>query len=85
MVEDALQPTKNLCQFLCQFGRGGNNNPIKSVPIDIVADFWTVQAFRGNTKAQALVAACMKEALQRRCDTAFNNSSFVNHNDNEYL
>lgn len=54
------------------FGRGGNNNPIKAIPINIASEFWTLQAFKGNTKAQALVAACMQQALQRRCDTAFN-------------
>ncbi|MCC5611343.1 hypothetical protein LC612_32515 [Nostoc sp. CHAB 5834] len=29
------------------------------------------QAFKGNIKAQALVAACTQETLQRRCDNAF--------------
>ncbi|MEH2058982.1 MAG: hypothetical protein V7K97_23065 [Nostoc sp.] len=39
--------------------------------IEITSKFWLAQAFKDNVKAQALVAACMQEALQRRCDSAF--------------
>ncbi|WP_414571755.1 hypothetical protein [Nostoc sp. CCY 9925] len=53
--------------------RGGRGR-IKVVPISIAFDFWLDQAFKGNVKAQALVRACGQETLQRRCDTAFNQS-----------
>ncbi|MEH1837203.1 MAG: hypothetical protein V7L20_00185 [Nostoc sp.] len=36
---------------------------IKAVSIDTASDFWMAQAFKGNVKAQAFVAACMQEAL----------------------
>ena len=52
------------------YQRGGVRD-IKGIPIDIVSEFWMSQAFKRNVKAQALVSACMQEALQRRCDTAF--------------
>jgi hypothetical protein len=52
-------------------GRGGNNNPIKPIPIDLASEFWLMQAIKGNLKAQALAKACLDEALERRCDKAF--------------
>ncbi|MFN6484546.1 MULTISPECIES: hypothetical protein [unclassified Nostoc] len=52
-------------------GRGGNNNPISIIPIDIASAFWMDQAFKGNIKAQSLVQACVQETLKRRCDKAF--------------
>jgi hypothetical protein len=52
-------------------GRGGNNNPIKIIPIDLASEFWFEQAIKGNIKAQALAQACLKETLRRRCDKEF--------------
>jgi hypothetical protein len=49
----------------------GSNKPINAVPTESVSSFWLEQATKGNNKALALVAACMREALQRRCDNAF--------------
>jgi len=51
-------------------GRGGGND-IKVIPINVASTFWMNQAFNGNLKAQSLAYACIQEALQRRCDTAF--------------
>ncbi|WP_392533768.1 hypothetical protein [Nostoc sp. C117] len=50
----------------------GNRQTIQSFSIDVASEYWTEKAFTGNVKAQALVVACMQEALQRRCDTVFN-------------
>ncbi|MHC0068749.1 hypothetical protein ACWATR_38790 [Nostoc sp. UIC 10890] len=50
----------------------GSNKPVNIVPIEVASDFWLSQVSKGNGKAQSLVSACMQEALQRRCDTAFN-------------
>lgn len=50
--------------------RGGNGQ-INIIPIDIASEFWTEQAFKGNIKAQSLIQACIREALERRCDKAF--------------
>lgn len=52
-------------------GNRGGNGKINIMSIDLASEFWTIQSFKGNTKAQALVYACMKEALKRRCDLAF--------------
>lgn len=52
-------------------GRGGNNNPIKPVPVELASEFWFEQAIKGNIKAQALMKACLDETLKRRCDKTF--------------
>lgn len=52
-------------------GRGGNNNPINIIPINLATDFWLDQTTKGNVKAKALVSACVQETLKRRCDNAF--------------
>ena len=49
----------------------GNRQTIKTVPIKLASEFWAEQAFKGNKIAQALVFACVQEALKRRCDIAF--------------
>jgi hypothetical protein len=49
----------------------GSNKPVNIVPIEVTSGFWLSQVFKGNVKAQALVSACMQEALQRRCDNVF--------------
>ncbi|MDZ8135106.1 MAG: hypothetical protein RM049_07355, partial [Nostoc sp. DedQUE04] len=49
----------------------GSNKPVNIVPIEVTSGFWLNQAFKDNTKAQALISACMQEALQRRCDAVF--------------
>ncbi|BAY37222.1 hypothetical protein NIES2111_15590 [Nostoc sp. NIES-2111] len=56
----------------CTLAVEGSKKPINVVPTENVTNFWLEQAMKGNTNAQALVAACMQEALQRRCDNAFN-------------
>ncbi|WP_375501683.1 hypothetical protein [uncultured Nostoc sp.] len=66
-------------------GRGGNNNPISIIPIDIASEFWAEQAFKGNIKAQALTLACVKEALKRRCDKAFNQVKTEEQYENEAI
>ncbi|MBH8553409.1 hypothetical protein I8751_13695 [Nostocaceae cyanobacterium CENA357] len=52
--------------------RGGNNNPIKVIPISLASAFWISQTAKGNITAEALAYACVEETLQRRCDRAFN-------------
>ena len=47
--------------------RGGANT-VKIIPIRLASAFWLEQACKGNAKAQALSAACMEEALERRFD-----------------
>ena len=47
--------------------RGGANT-VKIIPIRLASAFWLEQACKGNVKAQALSAACMAEALERRFD-----------------
>ncbi|QKQ76460.1 hypothetical protein [Nostoc sp. TCL240-02] len=54
-----------------KFSISGTGRQINAIPVDIASDFWMSQAFKGNIKAQALVSACMQEALQRRCDAVF--------------
>jgi len=49
----------------------GNSNRFKSVPIKIAIAYWTYWANRGNTLAQALLAAGTEETLTRLCDNAF--------------
>jgi hypothetical protein len=49
----------------------GNRQTIKPVPINLASEFWAVQAFKGNVKAQSLAYSCIQEALERRCDKAF--------------
>ncbi|WP_193892316.1 hypothetical protein [Nostoc sp. LEGE 06077] len=58
----------------------GSNKPINVVPTKVVSDFWLEQVAKGNTKAFALVNACMQEALERRCDNAFG----VNKTEQQY-
>jgi NACalpha-BTF3-like transcription factor len=52
-------------------GRRGGNSHIKPLPINLASEFWATQAFKGNTKAQSLVYACVLESFKRRCDNAF--------------
>ncbi|MEH2198156.1 hypothetical protein [Nostoc sp.] len=54
-----------------KFSISGTGRQIKAIPANIASDFWLSQVSKGNNKAIALVSACMQEALQRRCDTAF--------------
>lgn len=49
----------------------GNPIRINSIPMDIVLAYWSYWAQRGNTRAQALLAAGAKETLTRLCDNAF--------------
>ncbi|MBW4689614.1 MAG: hypothetical protein KME40_32110 [Komarekiella atlantica HA4396-MV6] len=44
---------------------------IQILPIGLASAYWLNQAFKGNVKAESLAYACMKEALERRCDKAF--------------
>jgi len=52
-------------------GNRGGNGQIKPVAINLASEFWLEQAIKGNVKAQGLAQACIKEALERRCDKAF--------------
>ncbi|MDF5707755.1 MAG: hypothetical protein PUP90_08770 [Nostoc sp. S4] len=49
----------------------GSNKPANILSIEVASSFWLSQAYKANTKAQALVAACMQETLHRRCDNTF--------------
>lgn len=49
----------------------GQSGRIKAVPIEVASIFWAMQAQRGNSKATALICACVVETLERRCDRIF--------------
>jgi hypothetical protein len=49
----------------------GNRQTITGIGINLASEFWATQAFKGNKKAEALTIACVIEALERRCDSAF--------------
>jgi hypothetical protein len=51
-----------------------------AVPIKLIVSYWTYWANKGNTLAQALLAAGTEETINRLCDTAFN----VIKSDEEY-
>ena len=51
-----------------------------AVTIKVVVSYWTYWANKGNTLAQALLAAGTEETINRLCDTAFN----VTKSDEEY-
>jgi hypothetical protein len=51
-----------------------------AVPIKLIVAYWTYWANKGNTLAQALLAAGTEETINRLCDTAFN----VVKSDEEY-
>ena len=61
-----------LATFLVEVERDslthGGANIVKIIPIRLASAFWLEQACKGNVKAQALSAACMEEALERRFD-----------------